>query len=81
MRDLDTVDDDLVIYGQPTPTWLPTSQVALHRNLSEGDLPPELDGMAYMLEVDLAKEVVDVWRDWHQGKEPTLDGKCAAVIY
>ena len=37
--------------------------------------------MRYLLEVFLAKEVVEVWSKWRNGRNPTALDKCAAVIY
>ena len=37
--------------------------------------------MSYLLEVSLAKEVVQVWSEWRDGRRPTAIDKCEAVIY
>lgn len=41
----------------------------------------ESSGLVYLLEVNLAKEVVEVWRNWHGGREPALSDVVRAVIY
>jgi len=48
------------------------------------DNPPGIqtpEGMKYLLEVELAKEVIQVWRDWRNGKEPSPLEKYQAVLY
>jgi hypothetical protein len=35
----------------------------------------------YLLEVYLAAEAIEVWRDWRRGQEPTLDEKVRAVVF
>jgi hypothetical protein len=36
---------------------------------------------AYLLEVDLAREVLAVWSDWRSGVAPSPDEAARAVIY
>jgi hypothetical protein len=38
-------------------------------------------GLAYLLEVDLARDVLDVWARWREGKEPTPEEAARAIIY
>jgi hypothetical protein len=38
-------------------------------------------GLAYLLEVDLALEAVEVWIVWHDGAIPTPEEATLAVIY
>jgi hypothetical protein len=38
-------------------------------------------GLRYLLEVDLAREAIEVWQTWRPGQTPTLEDKLAAVIY
>ena len=37
--------------------------------------------LSYLLEVALAREAVDVWRQWRPGRSPTLADEVAAVIH
>lgn len=39
------------------------------------------DGLQYLLEVYLVKEVLDVWSNWRNGKEPTNRDKLDAIEY
>jgi hypothetical protein len=35
----------------------------------------------YLLEVVIAKEVLQVWSAWRQGRVPSLDEACAAIVH
>jgi hypothetical protein len=37
--------------------------------------------MAYLLEVDLAKEAIRVWSEWRNGAAPTSEEQVAAVVH
>lgn len=81
LRDLlgsvDRIDDDLTIYvasGQPIGPSVPAVLVD-----EEAAGPPE--GMAYLLEVHLVKDVLRVWREWRGGQEPTAEQACSAVAF
>jgi hypothetical protein len=37
--------------------------------------------LPYLLEVALAQEAIDVWREWRPRSEPTLEDKVEAVTY
>ena len=39
------------------------------------------EGLKYLLEVNLVKELIDVWRNWRSGKEPTRKEKYLAFVY
>jgi hypothetical protein len=39
------------------------------------------EGLTYLLEVYLAKEAVEVWSQWRQGRQPSLVEKCKAIIW
>ncbi|MCT9094360.1 hypothetical protein N4G70_36845 [Streptomyces sp. ASQP_92] len=55
--------------------WTSTS-VAVVEVLDE---PPH--GLAYLLEVDMAQDVLEVWSSWRNGAEPDAQQKCQAVIH
>jgi hypothetical protein len=57
---------------------------------SEAVVAPQLEddgvwwaerGLSYVLEVELAKEAIQVWRQWRDGAEPSAAQRCAAVIH
>jgi hypothetical protein len=55
--------------------WSSTSTAAV----TSDDESPE--GLAYLLEIDLAQQVIDVWSTWREGRQPTNLEKCLAIIY
>lgn len=74
---LEGVEDDLTVYVPSGAAVTPDTPVAvLDEDVEE---PP--GGMAYLLEVGLIKEVIEVWRDWRDGAEPSVDQACEAVSY
>jgi hypothetical protein len=50
----------------------------VQENVETGKTPT---GMKYFLEVNLAKEVLEVWEMWRDGKKPTLHEKFQALVY
>lgn len=38
-------------------------------------------GLSYVLAVNIAKEVLKVWRQWRNGTVPTVSQMCEAVIH
>lgn len=42
---------------------------------------PSAPDFAYLLEVDLAKEVIRVWSEWRDGAVPTSEEATQAVIF
>jgi hypothetical protein len=45
---------------------------------AEGESPAGLD---YLLEVELAREVLHVWANWGHGRQPTPEEAARAVIH
>jgi hypothetical protein len=39
------------------------------------------NGLRYWLEVELIKDVIEVWSDWRSGLVPSLNERLAAVTY
>ena len=60
--------------------WGPDSEaVVVHgKHIVESVTAP---GFTYMLEVDLAKEAVEVWSSWREGRIATLTEAISAVIW
>ena len=81
MEQLDSLDDDLTIYAEKNPDWSVNSLAVVLPEPDEGGVPDEARGMSYLLEVFLAKEVVEVWSGGRAGRKPTVRDKCEAVIH
>jgi hypothetical protein len=81
MEQLDSLADDLTIYAEKSPTWSANSLAVVCPEPEQGGLPDEAQGMSYLLEVFLAKEVLQDWDEGRGGRGATAQDKCAAVIY
>ena len=74
---LDRIDDDLTIYvasGQPITLLVPAILV----DEAAAGAP---EGMTYLLEVHLARDVLRVWKEWRGGQKPTAEQACSAVAF
>jgi hypothetical protein len=78
---LDELDEEHTIYAVGGPDANAESPAVAAFEPEDGSLPREADGMTYVLEVADAQEVVDVWREWREGREPTVDERVHAVLY
>jgi hypothetical protein len=78
---LNELEDGDTIYVAQDAQWTPSSAAMVSRAPGDGSMPPAADGSRYFLEVYLAKEVIDVWREWRGGREPTLVEMCEALIF
>ncbi len=77
LSDLEFLNDNLTIYAQKKPQWSNDSEAIAVFGYDE----MKLEEFQYFLEVDLAKEVVEVWSKWHDGRKPSIEDICKAVIY
>lgn len=83
LSDLENLDDGLTIYVKLSPTCTPTCEaiaVALEETSTASPVP-EAKEMHYLVEVSIAKEVVEVWKAWRRGRVPSPKEICDAVIY
>lgn len=77
LRHIDQIDDDLTLYvPRKTPVGPATTVVVVNE---EAVAPPE--GMTYLLEVSIVKDVLRVWRLWRGGSEPSDNQACEAINY
>jgi len=77
---IDDLDPGLTIYIEDIPELSIHSKALARPPRDDGSIYPE-DGFVYLLEVDLAKEVVEVWKSWRSGRIPTSEQKAEAVLY
>jgi hypothetical protein len=88
-KQLGRLDDDAVIYARRVNgQFAPESEAVVHALLEEDlsvptqDVAPTLStGMAYCLEVFLAKEASDVWSNWRNGCQPSPFQLAEAICY
>ena len=81
LASIEQLDDDLTIYVAGGPDWTESSQAVAALEPDEGGLPSETRGMECLIEVAVAKEVLQVWQQWRGGQIPSTTEKCEAVIY
>jgi hypothetical protein len=75
--EIDEIDGDLTIYiGEGRPVD-PSTLIALIDEELAG--PPE--GVSYLLELHLVRDVLRVWRGWRGGDEPDIEEACSAVSF
>jgi hypothetical protein len=80
---IDEFDDDSIIFV-PINSRPKVDTEGMVSKIIIIDEPPGIqtpEGMKYLLEVELAKEVIQVWKDWRNGKEPSPMEKFQAVLY
>jgi hypothetical protein len=76
---LDEYSDELTIYSRPRPT--PQSDAVVLAEPEDGSTrPASAGGLHYVLEVFMAREVIEVWQEW-RGRAPTPEEACRAVLH
>src|SRR3954464_9709541 len=83
VQNLDSLSDELTIYAEADPQWRPESKTVVRLDSDQTTRSISADGaqLEYLLEVSVAKEVIVVWREWHNGQTPTVEEMCRALIY
>jgi hypothetical protein len=77
LRDIDEIDGDLTINIEKGRPVDPSTLIALIDEELAG--PPE--GVSYLLEVRLARDVLRVWKSWRGGRDPDIEEACSAVSF
>jgi hypothetical protein len=67
-------DDELTIYAERDPEWTQSSRAVVA-------LEPEHDGLAPVLEVAVAKDVLRAWSKLRRNRLPSLRERYEAVLY
>jgi len=75
LGEIDELHEEATIYINDGPVDDSTESLVL----AEGEAPPP--GFKYLLEVFLAKDVIDVWSKWRGGKRPSRAERVAAVAH
>jgi hypothetical protein len=73
---LASADPEATIYAAVPITPGSTAMVCVEPE--DGGSPA---GLSYLLEVDIAREVLGVWARWRGGKEPTPEEATQAIIH
>jgi hypothetical protein len=84
LQNLDSYPDDLTIWA-PVRTDLADltadTPVVVEHGPQDGSTSWRERGLSYVLEVDIAKDVLKVWGQWRGGTTPTVPQMCQAVIH
>lgn len=78
LRDIGDLDGDWTIFAEEP--WHADSSAECVDGTALVE-PATVGEKVYFLEVDLARDVLAVWRDWRQGREPSLPEFVQAVIH
>lgn len=78
---LETFDDESLIFARRDSKLDPDSEAIVILCPEDESQPHEPEGMEYLLEVFLAREVLEVWSDWRGGRMPGPNEKIAALEY
>lgn len=80
LEKLDDFDDDSTIYAEKSPEWSADSRAAVYLKSDNGEIIGVAKDLSYFLETDIAKEVIEMWKQ-KCGRNPSTEDKCSAVIY
>ena len=78
---LDELDREVTLYAEGGRDAQPDAPAVAAIEPEDGSLPPEADGLDYVLEVFIARDVLDVWSKWREGRQPTTDEACEAILH
>ena len=80
---LDSYNDELMIWARvhSKDDLTPDIEAVVAPARQDDSSWWEERGLSYVLEVDLAKDAIRVWRQGHDGAEPSAAQRCAAVIH
>lgn len=62
LEDLETLNNEFTIYAVAEPEWSGDSDAVVLQEPDDGSFPPAAGGMKYLLEVEIAKDVMETWR-------------------
>ena len=80
IRGIELMEDGPVIYASKNGEWnLDAKVMILH---GEPDtLENKSEGLTYFLEIEIAKEVLKVWRAWRNEREPNEAERIEAILH
>jgi hypothetical protein len=79
LSSIDDFDGEATIYA--AKPWNPTSTTVIAVEGEEDANTAIGKGLTYLLEVSIAKEVIEVWSEWRGGRVPSADERAEAVIH
>lgn len=77
---LDDFDDNSTIYAERNPEWSADSRAAIYLQSENGEIIDAPKDLSCFLEVYIAKEVIEEWKE-RCSRKPSTEDICNAVIY
>jgi hypothetical protein len=71
INSIENLSDDLVLFARKNGDWRLDEPIALVISSDVHEIGTDLEGLHYFLEVETGKEVLEVWKEWRDGREPT----------
>src|SRR4051794_24002241 len=82
IKEIDSFEDDMVLYvEQKDDKWHLSSMAYIYSFGNEEEVPTEVKGVPYFLEISLINEVMEVWKSWTSNKKNANQEIVIAVIY
>jgi hypothetical protein len=83
IRNIEEISDELSIYAtrNSESKWIIDAPAELVLSEDAADVGKEMEELSYFLEVDIAKEVIQVWKEWRNGHEPDENQRIEALLY
>ena len=79
---LEDIEDGAAIYVMAAPIWTERSESEFQELIDEADFPPVLDdGKQYLLEVFIAKEILEDWSAAFPSSKLSVQEKCRLLVY
>jgi hypothetical protein len=78
LTSIDDIPDGLIVYV-PDGEEIDLSTPSILFDLDAAAKKSE--GLRYLLEVELIKDVIQAWSDWRNGRLPDLNDKLKAVVH
>lgn len=73
-------DEDAIYISRESPVNAETN--ATVSTIDDDGAPlVAMESMTYLLEISIARDVLQVWSEWRGGRNPSIHEKVAAVVY
>lgn len=81
INQVEVLSEDLVIFARRNGDWKLDAPAALILSADMKSIGVDLEDLVYFLEVSIAKEVLDVWQNWRDGRTPNENERIEALFY
>jgi hypothetical protein len=81
IKSIQDFDDEQIVFVKSKDNWHTGSDALVLQFEDDETVRLEIGDLYYFLEVDLIKEVMEVWSQWNNNKKSSLNEICEAVIY